>query len=158
MPKDNFIIYAAYGSNLLKERFWFYIYGGVYMGNCYGGCSDKTAPEDMGWLRIPHRLYFAKKSYRWGNKGVAFLTSGVELRPDFQAVVRLWKVKESQFKEIKEQEGNWYNRILDLGEKDGFLIKTFTGDHENDIQEPSAAYLEIIKQGLKETTGWGGTK
>lgn len=82
------------------------------------------------------------------------MTSYEEPRPDYQAVVRLWKVRESQFNEIKEQEGSWYDKILELGEKDGFLIKTVTGDHEDDIREPSDSYLETIRSGLEETTGW----
>jgi len=41
-----------------------------------------------------------------------------------------------------------------LGEKDGLTIKTFTGCWMNEINLPSEEYLDIIKNGLKETTGW----
>ncbi len=39
------VIYAAYGSNLLKERFLAYIKGGTFMGIHYEGCRDKTEPD-----------------------------------------------------------------------------------------------------------------
>lgn len=41
-----------------------------------------------------------------------------------------------------------------MGERDGLIIKTITGCWENEINPPSERYLEIIKKGLKETTGW----
>lgn len=149
------VIYAVYGSNLLEERFLAYIKGGFYEGKEYKGCTNKKEPIDLGWMYIPHRLYFAKNSSRWDNKGVAFITPKKEENTNFHTIVRLWKVTEEQFKEIQEQEGKaWYNIIVDLGEKDGFKILTITGDWLNEIDLPSSRYIEIIKKGLKETTEW----
>lgn len=151
-----YLIYAAYGSNLLKERFMVYIKGGCFEGKEYEGCKDdKTEPEDLGWLFVPYRLYFAKKSSRWDNMGVAFLSCKMELDANYHTVVRLWKVSKIQFEAIHEQEGkSWYPIILHLSEKDGLEIKTITGCWENEINNPSERYLEIIKKGLKETTSW----
>ncbi len=155
----NYLIYAAYGSNLLKERFMVYIKGGRYRDREYKGSKDKTNPRDLGWTYVPHRLYFAKESSRWGNKGVAFLSCEKEKDSNFYAVVRLWKVSEQQFKDIKEQEGQtWYNVELELGEKDGLIIKTITGYWESEINKPSEEYLNVIKEGLKETTKWSDDK
>ncbi len=123
-----YLIYAAYGSNLFKERFMFYIKGGVFEGRHYNGSTDKSEPEDLGWIYVPHRLYFAKKSPRWDNKGVAFLSCEKESNSDYHAVVRLWKISEIQFKDIQQQEGKvWYKEVLFLGEKEGLKIKTITG-------------------------------
>ncbi len=153
------VIYAVYGSNLLKERFMVYIKGGVFEGREYPCCEDKTDPVDVGWMYVPYRLYFAKKSQRWDYKGVAFLTCKEEPNPDYHAIVRLWRITESQFEDIQEQEGKgWYNKILCLGEKDGLPIKTFTGCWLSDLNPPSERYLDIIKKGLKETTGWDNKK
>ncbi len=147
------LLYAAYGSNLLKERFMVYIKGGEFCGNRYRGCRDKTEPEDFGWMYVPYRLYFAKKSPRWENKGVAFLSCEKEKDPQYHAVVRLWKISESQFSDIHGQEGkSWYYKILELGEKDGLKIKTITGCWINELNAPSEKYLDIIKRGLKEVT------
>ncbi|MDI6846292.1 MAG: hypothetical protein QME28_09170 [Candidatus Saccharicenans sp.] len=152
--EDKRLIYAAYGSNLLKERFMVYILGGNFRGRTYQGCSDKSEPEDVGWIKVPHRLYFARKSALWDNKGVAFLSCLKEKNPEYHTVVRLWKIRECQFHEVKSQEGSFYNKILDLGEKDGYGIFTLTGCWEQEIEAPSESYLKVISDGLKETTGW----
>lgn len=38
--------YASYGANLLRERFMFYVQGGVLKGSDrqYPGCRDKSEP------------------------------------------------------------------------------------------------------------------
>jgi hypothetical protein len=154
-----YLIYASYGSNLLKERFMFYIKGGKYRGYAYMGSGDKTEPVHLGWVYVPHRLYFAKSSPRWQNKGVAFLSCEKEENIDFYAVVRLWRVSEIQFEDIKKQEGkSWYGSELLLGEIGGLEIKTVTGNWESEKNEPSQEYLPVIKRGLKETTCWEDSK
>lgn len=154
-----YLIYAAYGSNLLKERFMVYIKGGEYRGRYYKGSSDKEDSIDSGWIYVPHRLYFAKQSPRWDNKGVAFLSCGVERNKDYYTVVRLWRISEIQFEDIKKQEGRiWYDKELYLGEKDGLEIKTVTGNWESEKNEPSQGYLDVIKRGIKETTSWEDSK
>jgi len=83
------ILYAAYGSNMLKERFMFYITGGFYNGKRYDGCIDKEKPEDWGYMFVPYRLYFAKRSSRWDKKGVAFLSCEKETKEKYHTLVRL---------------------------------------------------------------------
>lgn len=154
-----YMIYAAYGSNLLKERFMVYIKGGEFCGQVYEGSRDKTEPVHLGWVYVPHRLYFAMSSPRWEHKGVAFLSCAKEENIDFYAVVRLWRVSEIQFEDVKEGEGRqWYNKELLLGKKDGLEIKTVTGNWESEKNEPSQKYLQVIKDGLKETTRWEDSK
>ncbi|GLI54478.1 hypothetical protein [Thermodesulfovibrio yellowstonii] len=150
-----YLLYAAYGSNLLKKRLLAYIEGKDFKGRKHNGCSDRTSPEDYGWMYVPHRLYFAKNSSRWGNGGVAFLSCGRTDNPEMHAIVRLWKISEIQFYEINQQEGKgWYNKILSFGEKDGLEIKTFTGCWENSVNQPTEEYLDCIIKGIRETTGW----
>ena len=149
------IIYAAYGSNLLKERFLVYIKGGDYKGKNYSGCEDKTEPIDRGWMFTPYRLYFAKKSPRWENKGVAFISCEEEPNKNYHTIVRLWEIRKEQFDDIWQQEGKeWYHKKLDLGIKDGMEIYTITGCWTHEINLPSETYLRVIKSGLKETTNW----
>lgn len=166
--KEKYVIYAAYGSNLLKERFMVYIQGGTYKGYPYAGSKDKTEPIDLGWGFIPHRLYFAKKSSRWDNKGVAFVSCEKESNEDYHTVVRLWRVSLTQLEDILKQEGKGgYNVKLYLGNikniklgelhhkiKGDLDICTFTGCWEKEGRGPSDKYLDIIKRGLKETTNW----
>lgn len=149
------LIYAAYGSNLLRERFMYYIKGGRYRQKCYKGSRDTTDPVDLGYIFVPHRLYFAKRSPNWDNKGVAFLSPEIEPSIENYAIVRLWMVSEFQFEDIHAQEGKcWYNIILNLGCIDGLEVKTFTGYWIKEINPPSNEYLKVIEEGLKETTRW----
>lgn len=151
----NKLIYAAYGSNLLKERLMVYIQGGVFQNREYQSCTDKTPPDDLGWQYVPYRLYFAKHSPRWNSGGVAFLSCKQESNPEHYTVVRLWKISESQFNEIQNQESeSWYHKILILGKKDGLEIKTITGCWTHELNKPCEEYLNIIKAGVKETTNW----
>ncbi|HAV92975.1 TPA: hypothetical protein DCW38_07350 [candidate division WOR-3 bacterium] len=148
------LLYAVYGSNLLRERFIYYIEGGKFRGEIYNGCRDKTLPVDSGSMTIPYRLYFAKHSSSWENKGVAFLDHRLETDENYFVRVRLWQISEDQFRDIQEQEGDWYPDIIDLGKQDGLRIKTITGEHIDEKNRPSESYLSVIRQGLMETLGW----
>jgi hypothetical protein len=151
----NRVIYAAYGSNLLKERFLVYIKGGEFEDRKYEGCKDKTEPVDRGWKFIPHRLYFAKESSKWQYGGVAFISLDKEENKNFHAVARLWEITEEQFECVWEQEGKgFYKEPLILGEIEGIKIYSLTWNWEDEKNPPSEKYLKIIIQGLKETTGW----
>ncbi len=128
-----YLIYAAYGSNMLKEKFMCYIKGGVFEGKNYTESTYKSEPEDVGWMCSPHSLYFAKKSPRWDNKGVAFLSCKKESNSDYYATVHLWKISGKQFNDIQQKEGkSWYDIILPIGEKDCLKIKTISGSWENE--------------------------
>jgi hypothetical protein len=56
-----------------------------------------------------------------------FLSFEKETNPEYNAVVRLWKIKESQLEDLQKQEGKeWYGKIITLGEKDGLKILTLS--------------------------------
>ncbi len=113
------------------------------MGKNYEGCKDKSDPIDRGWKFIPYRLYFAKKSSRWGNKGVAFITYEKEPDEKYHTVARLWEITEDQFNEIWEQEGkSWYNVKLYLGKIGELEIYTITGWWETKF---SRRLMNILK-------------
>ncbi len=88
-----YVIYAAYGSNLLKERLLAYIKGGKFRGlpKWHTRCPDKAEPVSLGWKRIPYRVYFGGYS-RWWHGGVAFLSTEIEPNTEYHAIVRLWKM------------------------------------------------------------------
>lgn len=156
--EKEYLIYAAYGSNLLRERFMCYIKGGEFMNNVYKGSNDKTDPEEVGWIWVPYKLYFAKKSSKWCNGGVAFLSIKEEINPQCYSVVRLWKISLQQFVDLMSQEGGWYNKVLCIGNLYGLDVLTITGDYLKEQNPPSQKYIEIIKKGLKETTNWEDNK
>jgi hypothetical protein len=71
------IWYVAYGSNLSRERFCYYLHGGRPDGNDrdYPGCRDTSDPMDSFGLLISGGVYFAGRSSGWGG-GHGVLRSG----------------------------------------------------------------------------------
>lgn len=157
----NFIYYFAYGSNLLLDRFSYYIKGGIYLetGKDHkGGCRDKKYHFDsnkpLQHIADDLHLYFGNRSPSWNNQGVAF----VETAEGCRVLGRLYKVTEEQFYKIQEQEGNhdnWYGRIIKdnvLGFFNGIPIWTITQDSAyKKSLPPSTLYKEIFIAGLRET-------
>ncbi len=94
--------YAAYGSNLCRERFLCYIQGGTPPGSKknYVGCDDKSSPRDVRSTQIPHRLFFAGTASGWSNKAMAFIRS---IR-DGQSYGRMFLITFPQFDQLIQQE------------------------------------------------------
>lgn len=169
------IWYASYGSNLMKDRFLAYIYGGMPPGSNQSeqGCRDKTAPKENERIDIPFPLYFSKERSKWGEGGVAFI--GTHASNEEKTIGRMYLITEEQFHDVVSQENNglqveldlikierngyvdihhgWYNRMMYLGERDGAPIFTFTSSQPISnvfFTKPSAAYLSVIASGLTE--------
>jgi len=55
--QENLVWYACYGSNIMYERFMYYIQGEIFFGNNrpHTGCNDKTPPH--GECPISNELY-----------------------------------------------------------------------------------------------------
>ena len=129
--------YVAYGSNISYDRFIQYI----------NDCTDKTLPAENKPYILPYNIYFAYKSSRWNRKGVVFLD---ETKPGM-AYGRAYKIKMSQFLEIRRNEGSVYSKKICLGQMDNVPVYTFTSPMlRTDIMEPSREYMDVISKGLKE--------
>ena len=130
--------YAAYGSNLSKERFMSYV----------NECTDQSEPVEDRRFEFPYNITFAGRASIWGNQGKAFLDDSRE----GMALGRIYKIRRSQFEEIQRKEGHDYTKRISLGWEDGIPVYTFTAEsiptREN---SPSANYMEVILCGLKET-------
>src|SRR5215469_1550614 len=85
---ESYIWYAAYGSNVLRERFMCYLEGTEFRAE--NGTILRAPPKcDAGTriqgdhpfndqpFRLPFKLYFACEKTKWGPGGVAF----VEIEP-----------------------------------------------------------------------------
>ena len=149
---QDLVWYVSYGSNLLKERFLYYIEGGYYQGKCYAGCKNRNLPRCNKAFTIPHPLYFGNESRTWGGTGVAFIAN----EKSGKTLGRAWLVTTDQFKAIRGQEGcspKWYEYCVKLGtDENGIQYKTFTQDPQHrEPNPPSDEYLEVIRRGLKET-------
>ena len=111
----------------------------------------------LGWKRIQYRVYFGGYSGSWEG-GVALLSTEIEPNSEYHAVVRLWKMTREQYECVKSQEGESYVKEIKLGTLDGLEILTFTSEKKLNYNPPSKLYLDVLKEGLKETTGWTDEK
>jgi len=152
VKRNDYVWYAAYGSNLTYERFLIYIKGGKYKSNevKYGGCRNKSIPKDTRPVTIPYKMYYGNESSPWGKGGIAFLNT----QSSGQTLGRMYLITEEQFEDIARQEGpeeDWYNQSLSLGEYNGVEIVTITNKDTRPYHNPSDNYLEVIRIGIKET-------
>ena len=170
------IWYAAYGSNLKRERFLCYIKGGQPEGASepQNGMEDKSLPlMDVPFI-IPYELYFAELADRWGG-GVAFISP--QSSPQHKTLCRVYLIKRQQFEELMAQENRvakkkfkidfeqletqsrypacsgWYGEALKVGVHAGRPVYTFTKSisKQQARTRPSEAYLKTIIMGLVES-------
>ena len=152
--------YAAYGSNLSRDRFLCYIRGEACAenGKHYSGCSIKSLPEEEGCGWFPGELYFANSSISWDGKGVAFY----DPYGKGETFMRLYRITRGQLQDIQKQEGlsaRWYGRIVTLGiQKDGIPICTLTSEHRNSRNLPSDKYSGLMLKALVKENGLDETE
>jgi len=174
---NNLVWYAGYGSNLSQIRFDCYIYGGTPPGSArpYPGCRDKTPPRGDRQITLPHQLYFADYSERWGG-AVAFIR-----RTRFNATTyaRMYLITYGQFNDVVRQENDrkvpgdiivppydelatateWhiasvrlYGHLMKVGVEGGQPVLTFSATRNDFILgRPSEAYIRMIVSGLQDT-------
>ena len=142
--------YVSYGSNMLEERFRYYIKGGCcpFNGKPYPGCTDKMPPEGSVAVTIPHEMYYGKRSPTWEYGGVAFLDAA----RSGKTLGRAWLIREDQVDGIIEQEGPaWYGNKLELGSICGVPAITLTANGRYTENAPCEAYQQVIFAGQEET-------
>ncbi|WP_034487404.1 hypothetical protein, partial [Actinomadura oligospora] len=169
--------YAAYGSNLRRDRFLCYLEGGRPEGGARTntGCRDPRPPAADRPVLLPGGIYFALESLVWGG-GMAFYDPTL----DGEAPARAYLLTSGQFGDVLAQEmrrevgadidltpavttgrqtlgPGRYDTVLKVGEVAGHPMLTFTSPHgaaEADLNAPSAAYLAMLTAGLRESHGW----
>lgn len=170
------IWYVAYGSNLSRERFCYYLHGGRPNGNGrdYPGCRDSSDPMDSFGLLIPGGIYFAGRSSGW-QAGMAFYD------PEAPGVVaaRAYLITAEQFVDVLAQETlrspgmaldlapafrgdrysggvGGYSRLVRVGDRRGVPLVTFTRDRRSvsNLAAPTEPYLAAMATGLREAHGW----
>lgn len=167
--------YAAYGSNLDRDRFLCYLRGGRPSGasRTYPGARDGTAPVRDVPMTLPGEVFFAWDSPTWGG-GIAFYHAGL----DGGAAARAYLVTEQQFSDVAAQEMHRppgadldlttvldsrrhdtapgrYESLHLVGEVEGHPVLTFTTPDPAALQPnpPSEAYLATIVRGLLDSHG-----
>ncbi|MBR7552588.1 hypothetical protein ACFFJI_10160 [Allobacillus sp. GCM10007491] len=176
---ENYVWYASYGSNINQDRFYAYIFGDIPPGGTVSevGCRDQSLPLRAENVMIDFPMFFAKRSSRWDNKGVGFIDTTSD--PERPTYGRMYLITKEQYVDVVRQENNdmmleidfnqlesmgeyvidstkMYGKVLDVGEKEGRPIYTFTHPHAIDPDEritPSITYLKVIGAGIKEAFG-----
>jgi hypothetical protein len=177
---DDLVWYVSYGSNLNLARFLAYLQGGRVPGNDgdHAGCADPAPPRNDVAIEFNHSLYFAGRSERWGGTAAAFVSLSVQNPP---SLARAYLITQGQFVDVVRQENGlradiadfdqrlheamehgharllpvgFYTELLFCGTRDGHPMLTFTASEDRtDFGRPSAAYLQMIGSGLRESHG-----
>ncbi len=167
--------YAAYGSNLARDRFLTYLVGGCPPGatRTYPGARDPSPPRDDVPFAMAGGLFFAWESPTWGG-GVAFF----DARGSGEVLARAYRLTEDQFADVAAQEMHRdpgsgldlatvvreqvhqhgpgrYETLRLVGELDGAPVLTFTAPEAHALtpNPPAAAYRAVIVRGLAECHG-----
>ena len=153
---EEYLWYVSYGSNMLKERFKYYIKGGSFKNSRpRQPCRDTTPPVAVKTVEIPYDMYYGNFSGSWENGGVSFLDTSKK----GSALGIAYLITKEQFDHVAAQENggrfpeegyNWYENIIDLEPMDGFEVKTITNNILREYNEPCHAYLDTLHKGIKE--------
>lgn len=179
-PPDAPVWYVSYGSNMCAARLACYLEGGVPPGGTRRnpGARDPRPPKRARPVDLPGTAYFAGESAQWGG-GVLFYD---HLTPGMTAA-RAFLLTAGQLCDVAAQEmyrditghplvdidvtrltggrhqfgGGVYETLVEVGRDDGVPLLTFTSPHgATDVEHnrPSAAYLAMVAEGLRESRGW----
>lgn len=151
-----YVWYVSYGSNMLKERFMYYIKGGSYKGSRNRKpCDDTSLPVTIKTVEIPYDMYFGNESGSWNYTGVSFL----DTTEKGKSLGVAYLITKEQFDHVAKEEnsgrypdgtGEWYEDIIDLGMMDGFEVKTITNKRIRPYNEPCQEYWDTLFEGIKE--------
>ncbi len=167
--------YAAYGSNLARDRFEAYLVGGRPAGATrhYPGARDRRPPVDDRPLLVPGRIFFAGDSPTWGG-GIAFYDADGE----GTVYARAYRITVEQFSDLAAQEmrrdpgpeldlsqvlaqrrhsygPGRYETLHLVGELEDLPVLTFTAPEGHGLRPnaPSPTYRATISRGLRECHG-----
>ena len=100
-------------------------------------------------------MYFANTSGSWPGSGVSF----IDITDEGKAYGVAYLITKNQFDHVSARENdgrqptpgyNWYEDIIDLGEMDGFKVKTITNAKIRPYNDPIPAYWETLVRGIKQ--------
>jgi hypothetical protein len=165
--------YAAYGTNLRRERFRCYLEGGRPEGALrdYPGCRDRSRPRDEVALSFRGRLAFGGESSAWTG-AMAFVEDSaagtVWARGYLVSVEQLSDVIAQEIRlapgrdltaEVVANGGlhrlgpGRYDRLVSLGHRDGCPVVAVTAARVPPPSAPAQAYLWSMAAGLRDTHG-----
>lgn len=136
---NDYAWYACYGSNLCQERFDLYL----------KDISAKAYAQRE--YMFDKKIYFAKDSPSWFDKGVCFL----DLNEKDKSYGWMYLVKQEDVIKLSEKEGSsWYPVQFIKKDEYGIDIYTVTlKNREDPDHKASDDYYTIIARGLKDRYG-----
>lgn len=164
--------YAAYGSNLHRDRFLRYLLGGRPPGarRTYRGARERTEPSDDRPLTMAGSVFFGWDSTTWGG-GIAFYDADA----DGTTLARAYLLTDRQLADVAAQEmrrepgtdldlsqvlaesrhvlgPGRYEALHLVGELEGHPVLTFTTPDPARLRRnpPAPAYLRTMAEGLRE--------
>lgn len=169
--------YVAYGSSMDRASLHQYLRGGP--GDVPARAEDARDPAADRGLTIPHALYFAGSSRRWGGAAVAFVRLTREAA--LASFARAYLISRSQLDHVCAQEngvkrgsrdwpdlddvapGQWialpvtgkYDALLRLDDVEGRPAFTLTTSRPLERGDPSEEYTGIILRAVAELSGEG---
>lgn len=155
--ENNLVWYAAYGSNMLWERFRHYLEGGSFrgQGTNHSPCINPALPQEKRAILLPYPMYFANHSGSWEGKGVSFL----DVHTPGQSMGVCYLITQQQLDHIYREENGgfipslhstWYNLLHPLGDLDGHPVYTITNRSTLTPNAPGERYLKVLTEGLSE--------
>ena len=176
MRGERYVWYAAYGSNMCADRLRCYLLGGRPAGaaRTYPGARDARMPRRSRAVELAGTVYFATHSPVWQG-GRAFYDPAA----DGTAWGRAHLLTEGQLADLAAQEmyrepgrdlelgglrpgerrelgPGRYETLVRAGDLDGLPVLTLTapwGVRDVAWTAPSAAYLRVLAEGLREAGG-----
>ncbi len=115
---DEHVWYAAFGSNLLAERFAVYLTGGPIpfstTGRVQTGARDPAPPTADRPFTLERTLLFSGASAQWGGGGTASIDS--DHNPATPTLARAYRITRRQFEDVFAQENGLSAPLpVDLG-------------------------------------------
>jgi hypothetical protein len=188
LPQTGEVWYVSYGSNMSADRLACYIEGGCPVGasRAHPGARDPRPPRASIPVELPGSVYFAGASTLWGG-GVAFYdheTPGPAVGRAYLVTAQQFAdIAAQEMHRVPDPEDpieeivlggldpdldgrhhvgpGHYETLVEIGRVAGAPTLTFTAPHgidHVDHSEPSAEYLAVLAEGLREGHGWGNTE
>lgn len=150
MATADLVWYAAYGSNLSRNRFLRYLTGGRAEGSTFAeaGAPDPSHPRSDRPAVLHHQLAFAGRSHRWGG---ATAHLAVDRNPSARTLARFYLVTREQLESIRAQEGAVYDLIACHPPVDGREVLAVTVADPGPPGAPPPAYVDTMVRGLMES-------
>lgn len=187
LPRKGEVWYVSYGSNMCAARLTCYLEGGCPPGGSrhHPGARDPRPPRHSLGVHLPGSVYFAGDSTQWGGGGVAFYDhespGPAAARAYLVTAQQFADVAAQEMHRVPDPEDpieevvlggldaggrhrvgpGHYETLVEVGRIGGAPMLTFTAPHGSDHvehSEPSAAYLAMLADGLREGHGWDGTE